>query len=29
VRAGGGFISTLPAGLGVEEALVWALEAGR
>jgi hypothetical protein len=29
VRAGGGFVSGLPAGYGVEEALIWALESGR
>lgn len=29
VRAGGGFISALPAGLGVEEALIWALESSQ
>ncbi|MBK9137692.1 MAG: HAD family phosphatase [Verrucomicrobia bacterium] len=29
VRAGGGFVATLPAGLGVEQALIWALETAR
>lgn len=29
VRVGGGFISTLPAGLGVEQGLIWALESAQ